>query len=598
MRDLSFDLQSLRAALRTGDVIPSRIAAEALRRIEDYPDPAVWITRLPNEAVMARAATLEADPKNRDLPLYGVPFAVKDNIDVVGLPTTAACPAFAYEPEESAPVVALLLEAGALLLGKTNLDQFATGLVGTRSPYGAPACVFDKRFISGGSSSGSAVAVAAGLVGFALGTDTAGSGRVPAAFNNIVGLKPTRGLLSTCGVLPACRSLDCVSIFAGTAADADEVAGIAEGFDAADPFSRTGPARAFPQAKIRFGVLGAKDREFDAEMQSLYDAAITRLAGIGGIPVEFDYAPFAAAGQLLYGGAYVAERYAAIKGFIADHEAEMDLTVREIILGAQAHSAADAFEAQYRLAALRGEAGTQWAKMDVMLLPTAPAQFTFEEVRADPIGRNAQLGHYTNFVNLLDCCAIALPAGFRHDGLAFGVTLIAPGFADRGLARLAARLQHAVAFGIGADRQRPLPQAPVMRPVPSDGKVSLFVVGAHLSGMALNGELTALGAEFDGAIRTAPDYRLFVLPHTVPPKPGLVRAPGTAGPGIEGEVWRLSAEAFGQFVSRIPSPLGIGKILLADGTQVCGFLCEACATADAQEITALGGWRAYIALGR
>jgi allophanate hydrolase len=328
-------------------------------------------------------------------------------------------------------------------------------------------------------------------------------------------------------------------------------------------------------------------------MGTLYDAAIARLTALGGTPSELDYTPFSKVAKLLYGGPYVAERYAAIKDFIATHEAEMDPIVRQIILGARKHSAADAFEAQYRLAALKRETDAQWEHMDVMLLPTATAQFTFEEMKADPINRNAALGRYTNFVNLLDCCAIAVPAGFRDSGLAFGVTLVAPAFADRALARLTARMQRSQAFGIGRDRNRQLPDAGETID-PPDGRVRLFVVGAHLSGMPLNRELIALGATLDRQTRTTSDYRFFVLPDTAPPKPGLVRAPGTSGPGIEGEVWRLSADAFGQFVSRIPSPLGIGKIFLADGTQVSGFLCEAHATSHAKEITALGGWRAYM----
>lgn len=586
---IAFDLQSL----RQGGLGPREIAAEALKRIAAYPDPAVWITRVPEADVIARAAALETDACAKALPLYGVPFAVKDNIDVTGLPTTAACPAFAYMPETTAPVVQRLLDAGAVLLGKTNLDQFATGLVGTRSPYGAPACVFDARYISGGSSSGSAVAVAAGLVSFALGTDTAGSGRVPAGFNNIVGLKPTRGLLSTRGVVPACRSLDCVSVFAGLARDAGEICEVARGFDSDDPFSREGPARAIP-ARFRFGVLAPHERDLEPDMQPLYDAAIARLAALGGEPVAFDYAPFAATAQLLYDGPWVAERHAAIKGFMEKNEAEMDPTVRGIIAGARAFSAADAFEGQYRLAALKRQTDAQWAGMELMLLPTAPAQYRFDQVSEDPVGRNAHLGRYTNFVNLLDCCAAAIPAGFRPNGLAFGVTLVAPGFADRALARLADRLQRARGFGLGRERSRAMPaSAPAVETGP-EALVSLFVVGAHLSGMPLNKELTGAGGVLLREARTAADYRLFVLPDTVPLKPGLLRAPGSAGPGIPGEVWVLGPEAFGAFVVRIPAPLGIGKVSLEDGTQVSGFLCEAHALEGAKEITAFGGWRHFM----
>ena len=572
---LSFDISSLRQS----GLSPRAIAAEALRRIAAYRDPAVWITRVSESAVMARAEALEADPLNRDLPLYGVPFAVKDNIDVSGLPTTAACPAFAYTPTQTAPVVQRLLDAGAILLGKTNLDQFATGLVGTRSPHGAPRCVFDERYISGGSSSGSAVAVAAGLCAFALGTDTAGSGRVPAGFNNIVGLKPSRGLLSTRGVVPACKSLDCVSIFAPSARDAAEIFRIAQGFDAEDVYTRPLTPRPLPPMGFRFGVLAAKDREMEPDMAPLYDAAIDRLVTLGGEAVEFDYAPFAAVAQLLYGGPWVAERYAAIKDFVDSREAAMDPTVGAIITGARSQTAADAFAGQYRLAALKREADAVWAGMDLMLLPTTPAQFTVEEVATDPIGRNARLGRYTNFVNLLDACAIAVPAGFRPNGLAFGVTLIAPAFADRALAALAGRFE----TGQPAPSEAP------------EGMVSLFVVGAHLTGMPLNRELTGAGGILLREIRTAPDYRFFALAGTVPPKPGLLRTPGRAGPGILGEVWALTPEAFGLFTAHIPAPLGIGKVALADGSLVSGFLCEAYAVEGAEDITAFGGWRAYLA---
>lgn len=592
-----FDIAGLRAGYRSGDFTPLDVAAESLRRIAAYSDPAVWIARVAQADVMARARALAADPSLVErLPLYGVPFAVKDNIDCAGLPTTAACPAFAYEPGRDASVVARLLAAGAIVMGKTNLDQFATGLVGTRSPYGAPRCVFDARYVSGGSSSGSAVAVAAGLVAFALGTDTAGSGRVPAAFNNIIGFKPTRGRLSMAGIVPACRSLDCVSVFSHTIGDALDVVRAAEGFEADDPFSRTATHRELPPGDFRFGVLAAADREFfgDVDAADLYDAAIARLAALGGHAVEIEFAPFRAAAALLYGGPWVAERMAAIKDFFARHAGEMDPTVRSIIGGADSRTAVEAFEGTYRLAALRQESEAQWARMDVLVLPTAPTIFTVEEVQADPIGCNSRLGLYTNFVNLLDCCAIAVPAGFRPDGLPFGVSLIGPGFCDSSLAALADRLQRAESFGMGLARDIALPEARTsVSGAGQDDRTALFVVGAHLTGMPLNHELRDLGAAFLRRARTAPDYRLFVLPNTTPPKPGLVRTPGQSAAGIEGELWSLSPNAFGRFVSRIPAPLGIGKVELEDGTAVNGFLCEAYAAKNATDITAYGGWRHY-----
>jgi allophanate hydrolase len=435
-------ISELQRAYRAGTATPTSVVQDVLARVAAYSDPAVWIARVPEADVMERAAQLTTNRSARSLPLYGIPFAVKDNIDVVGVATTAACPAFAYRPERSATVVEKLLAAGAILIGKTNLDQFATGLAGTRSPYGAPRCVFNADYISGGSSSGSAVAVAADLVPFSLGTDTAGSGRVPAAFNNLVGLKPTRGQVSTFGVVPACRSLDCVSIFTRNVPDAQMVLDVVQGFDEKDPYSRASEDYSFPEAGFRFGILSDEDRQFfgEHENEALYDEAIARLKVLGGEAVQIDYALFRAAAELLYQGPWVAERLAAIQDFFSSHAAEMDPTVRGIIAGAERFSAADAFAGQYRLTELRRATDKQWSGMDVFLLPTAPAQYTVEAINADPITLNARLGTYTNFVNLLDCCAVAIPAGFRRDGLAFGVTLIAPAFYDISLSNLAARM--------------------------------------------------------------------------------------------------------------------------------------------------------------
>jgi allophanate hydrolase len=579
MTDAPYTIAGLRETYASRRASTVEIARECLGRIVGYPDPAVWISRMPDEDVMARARALEAMRDRMDrFPLYGVPFAVKDNIDAAGLKTTAACPAFAYAPPEDSTVVARLLAAGAMLMGKTNLDQFATGLVGTRSPYGAPRSVFDSRYVSGGSSSGSAVAVAAGLVAFSLGTDTAGSGRVPAAFNNIVGLKPSRGLVSTKGVVPACRTLDCVSVFARNVADAEAVLDVAQGFDAADPYSRDAPRRNVRFEQLRLGVLAGSDREFFGDVSSagLYEMAIERMGKLGAIPVAIDWAPFREAGNLLYGGAWAAERLAAIQNFMAAHEDAMDPAVRAIISGARKFSAADAFEGQYRLAALRRAADEEWARIDALLLPTAPAQDTVDAVNADPIAMNARLGRYTNFVNLLDCCAIAVPAGFRANGLPFGVTFVAPAFSDNALAAVAARF-----LGQESSHRSATPVG-----------IPLFVVGAHLSGMPLNGELLKVGGHFERAAMTAAHYRLFVLPNTLPPKPGLISS--ARGARIAGEVWRLNPAAFGSFVAAISAPLGTGKIALEDGSTVSGFLCEQHATEGAKEITEFGGWRAYL----
>jgi allophanate hydrolase len=379
----------------------------------------------------------------RELPLFGIPFAIKDNIDLAGHPTTAGCPAYAYTPEHSATAVAKLIEAGAIPIGKTNLDQFATGLVGVRSPYGAPRCVFDDRYISGGSSSGSGVAVAAGLVSFALGTDTAGSGRVPAAFNNIVGLKPTRGRISAAGLVPACRSLDCISIFAGNTADTRRVLLVAEGADPADSWSRAVPkSRGFPApGPFRFGVPKASQLEFfgDLAAADLFAAALLSLEKLGGTPVEIDFAPFRETAQLLYGGAWVAERRAAIGPFYDANADAMDPVVRKIVAGADKLTAVDAFNGIYRLQDLRARTQTVWDAIDVMALPTTGTIYTVEQVQNDPITLNTNLGYYTNFMNLLDLAGLALPAGFRPNGLPFGITLAAPAFSDLALTSLGER---------------------------------------------------------------------------------------------------------------------------------------------------------------
>jgi len=545
-------------------------------------DP-TWITRLPREDVLARAE--EASRLPEPVPLRGLTFAIKDNIDLAGVPTTAACPDFGYTPGRSATVVERLAAAGAIPLGKTNLDQFATGLVGLRSPYGVPKNPFDPAYIPGGSSSGSAVAVAAGLCDFALGTDTAGSGRVPAAFNNLVGLKPTRGLLSTRGVVPACRSLDCVSIFTRTVAEAARVLEVAAAFDSEDSFSRVAtPPVADEPWPPRVGVPRPDQLEFFGNdgAAALFASAVDRWRALGATIVEIDYAPFRETARLLYEGPWVAERYAAIRGFIEVHPEALHPVTRKIIEGARGLTAVGAFEATYRLAALRRRAQVVWADIDVLLTPTAGTIYTVAEVEADPVRLNSNLGYYTNYMNLLDLCAIAVPAGFLPNGLPWGVTLVAPAFHDDRVLWLGAR------FG------GEMPPARVL--AAAGPSTCIAVCGAHLSGLPLNGQLTAFGARLVGATRTAPEYRLFALPNTTPPKPGLVRVgKGEGGGAIEVEVWELSTEAFGRFVAAIPAPLGIGTIALEDGTAVQGFLCESVATRGARDITGLGGWRAFLA---
>jgi allophanate hydrolase len=588
------DLATLRQGYVDGCWTPAGVLTALAERI-DQADPATFIARTPLAGLLEAAAALVARaPEPDSLPLWGIPFAVKDNIDATGLPTTAACPAFSYVPDRDAEVVARLRAAGAIMIGKTNLDQFATGLNGTRSPYGAPRCIFDSNYISGGSSSGSAVAVAAGLAAFALGTDTAGSGRVPAAFNNIVGIKPTPGLISTAGMVPACRSLDCVSIFAATVEDGAIVRRRAEGFDPADPFSRQAEQGALPSEGLRIGVLAPADRQFfgDCEAERLYGAAIERAVSLGGVAVEIDYAPFRETAALLYDGPWVAERLAAFESFGVSADA-LDPSVAAIMLGGRSVSAADAFRGQYRLAELRRRTEAEWDRIDVLLLPTAPTIYRVDEMLAEPIALNSRLGTYTNFFNLLGLSAIAVPAGFRSDGLPFGITLAAPSFHDEALVPIAAALHQAASSGAGLDRRFELPE-PAPK-TPSTDMLNLIVVGAHLSGMALNHELLALGGTLVRSAVTAPGYRLFVLPGVTPQKPGLVREHGFDGPGIAVEVWALPVEPFGRFVEAIPSPLGIGKVMLADGSAVSGFLAEPDALLGAEEITALGGWRAYIA---
>lgn len=576
-----------------GGLSPLDMVEEVIRRRDALPDRAVFITETPAEALRAAARAVMDGP--RDLPLWGIPFAVKDNIDVAGLPTTAACPAFAYDPAADSTVVARLRAAGAIVIGKTNLDQFATGLNGTRSPYGAPRSVFSADHVSGGSSSGSAVTVASGLCAFSLGTDTAGSGRVPAAFNNLVGIKPTPGLVPNTGVVPACRSVDVVTVFALSVPEGIAVRRVMEGYDPADPFSRPAQPAALPP-KLRIGVLAGAEREFygNTEVAALYDAAIDRARALGATIQPFDYAPFREAAALLYDGPWVAERLAAVEAFIETNADDFDPTVRKIIEGAKGRSAVQAFNGLYRLNALRQQVAPVWEAVDVLMLPTSPTTCTVAEMLADPIARNSQFGRYTNFANLMGLAAIAVPAGFGPSGLPAGVTLVGPGFSDDALARFAAALHAAAASGMGRDRSAMPPAAPL--PQLPDGWIPLAVVGAHLTGMPLNGELTGPGGIKLAETTTAPGYRLFALPGTVPPKPGLIHDPASTAPGITLEVWALPAAAFGQFVARIPAPLGIGKLTLADGSQVSGFLCEAHAVTGAEDITHHGGWRAYRAV--
>ncbi len=548
-------------------------------------------------------------------PLQGLRFAVKDNIDVAQWPTTAACPAFAYTPGEHATVVRKLLQAGASLVGKTNLDQFACGLNGTRSPYGPVPNAFDPAYVSGGSSAGSAVAVATGQVDFALGTDTAGSGRVPAGLNNIVGFKPSKGWLSTRGVVPAARTVDCVSVFARTVPSAWAAVLGASGFDEGDALSRPLSLQPEPFAPAcRVGVPMAPEFFGDAQSAAAWARAGQLLAALGVTLVPVDDSDLSEAADLLYGSALVAERYQAIQEFFDAHEDQVIEPVRSIIGAGRHYSAADLLAAQERLRQLARRIAPLWQDIDVLAVPTAPTHYRIDQMQADPVTLNRRLGRYTNFVNLLDYAAVSVPSSIREDGLPFGITLIAPAGSDAQLAHLAARYHARTGLTLGATAQTLSPQdaqwspfplaGHLARPMPQGARTSegepepwvrVAVVGAHLSGMPLNAQLTDRGARRLSCTRTAPDYRLFALPNTTPPKPGLLRgAPGT-GQAIELEVWEMPARHYGSFVALIPEPLGIGTLRLEDGSTVQGFLCEPLALEGATDISHYGGWRAYIA---
>ncbi len=557
-------------------VTPSDVIDEIWEKIIEWDDPAIFIHLPEKYELLALAAEVEAMPK--DLPLWGIPFVVKDNIDVGGWPTTAACPEFSQVPEADAEVVRLLRAAGAIPLGKGNLDQFATGLVGTRTPYGIARNAIDAEFLPGGSSSGSASSVAAGLCVFSLGTDTAGSGRVPAAFQELIGWKPTRGLLSNRGLVPACRSLDCISVFANTAADALLVAGVVGKYDAADAFSRVVTPTGAVGRSFRFGVPKVLDFAGDPDTPGLFLEAVKRMKALGGVAVEIDLTPFTEAAKLLYEGPWVAERWAAVGEFVELNPEAVFPVTRKILEASKGWDAASTFRAQYKLQEFAREAEGVWKQIDVLLLPTTPCLFTVAENLAEPYTTNATLGRYTNFMNLLDLSAVAMPVGRARSGRApWGVTIAAPAGWDAALLVLAGK------FG----GETMAPQA--------SGKISVLVCGAHLEGLPLHWQLADRGAVLREKTRTAPVYRMYAMPATgsIPPRPALIRDEA-AGTAIEVEVWELEPAAFGDFVSRIPGPLGIGKVLLESGEEVPGFIAEPRATDGAEEITRFGGWRAWI----
>jgi allophanate hydrolase len=584
------------AAHRAGAMTPAQTVARSFQRIRDHNDPAIFISLRDEKQALAEAEALSAkDPAL--LPLYGIPVAVKDNIDALDMPTTAACPAFAYSPTHDATAVARLRAAGAIIIGKTNLDQFATGLVGVRSPYGIPNNPMRADLIPGGSSSGSAVAVSAGMVPLALGTDTAGSGRVPAMLNNIVGLKPSLGLISTAGLVPACRTLDCISVFSLTVDDAMTALAAMAGPDGADPFSRNRPLAAmtaFPPS-LRLGVPRQGQLIFfgDKAAEKAYGDAIARWTALGASLVEFDLEPLYETARLLYEGPWVAERYLVIRDLLASSPEAIHPVTREITIAGARLTAADTFAALYRLQALRKISERAFVGIDALVLPTAPTAYSTAQVLANPVELNSRLGTYTNFVNLLDLCGLALPAAIRPDDIPFGITLLAPAGHDTQLASIG-RVFHAdTGLTMGA---RNLPQPPLATlPAGASGdEIAIAVVGAHLSGMVLNGELKALGGRLLEAALTTPDYRLYALA-TTPPKPGMLRVAAGAGSSIAVEVWTLSAAAFGKFVAAIPPPLSIGTVRLDDGRGVKGFIVEPADIDGARDISAFGGWRSFMA---
>ena len=572
-------------AVNSGQTTALAVIENTIARLAAYDShqPQAWISRADPAALRAAARAVDARiAAGEHLPLAGVPYAAKDNIDVAGMETTAACPAFAYRPERSATVIEKLEAAGAICVGKTNLDQFATGLVGTRSPYGIPRNVYNRDYVSGGSSSGSAVATAAGLVGFALGTDTAGSGRVPAAFNHLVGLKPSKGRWSTRGLVPACRTLDCITVFADRLEDAALVDSVLAGFDAEDAFSR--PLADVPIRGRRIGVPARAQRQFfgDVEAECLYDRALAALAR-GCELVEIDIDPLLEAAQLLYGGPWVAERTAAVAALLKSNPLAIDPVVREVIAPGGTMLATELWNGIYRLADLARGAEAMWGEVDALAFPTTGTTYRVAELLEAPVALNSNLGRYTNFVNLLDMAAVAVPAGARGNGTGFGITLVGPAHSDKGLIALAG--DYLASAG--------LPPLPPLDLGDRMDTVKLAVVGAHLEGMPLHWQLTSRGATFVGAFTTAPNYRLYAMADSVPPKPALVHS--ETGAAIALEVYELDMASFGSFVTEVPPPLAIGTVQLADGSSVKGFVAEPRALTGAEDITHLGGWRAYIA---
>ncbi|EEH67391.1 MULTISPECIES: allophanate hydrolase [Acinetobacter] len=560
------------------------------------PQDNAWISiatveQIEQQIQVLNELTKEAESLAKQFPLYGVPFAVKDNIDVAGFVTTAACKALTTVAAQDAETVRLLKQAGAIVVGKTNLDQFATGLVGTRSPFGAVTNSFKPEYVSGGSSSGSASVVARGFVPFALGTDTAGSGRVPAAFNNIVGLKPTKGRFSNRGLLPACKSLDCISIFALIVADADLVANVLEAYDPLDSYSRKHPKNvpAHFSSKLKFAIPEKLNFFGDEQAEKAFQQTIQLLESLNAEITKIDFSDFEQLAAQLYQGSWVAERTAAVEDLLKANSDAFDPTVLEIIKNGEKYSAVDAYNAEYLKQDLTRKIQQKLADFDALIVPTAPTIYTIEQLQQNPIEYNAHLGTYTNFTNLADLSALALPAGFRADHLPFGITLIATAWHDAALVHFGKAWQNYLALKLGAlDKTLPLSSA---TPI-SQHHIRVAVVGAHLTGMPLNFQLTTRDAVHIETTKTSKNYALYALNGTVPPKPGLARQQD--GQSIIVELWDVPTARFGEFVAEIPTPLGMGNVELEDGRWVKGFICEPYGIDDAENISHFGGWRAYI----
>ena len=588
MKMPSLQISALLDAYRSGSLTVEAVMEHCMREAERIA-PEAWIHRLSDDEIAPYLEVLKNEsPDTR--PLYGIPFAIKDNIDLADVPTTAACPAFSYVPEASAFVVQRLIDAGAIPIGKTNMDQFATGLVGTRSPYGACPNAFDPEYISGGSSSGSAVAVAEGCCSFSLGTDTAGSGRVPAAFNNLIGLKPSKGLLSCTGVIPACRSLDCISVFALDASDAQAVLDVAAAFDAADPYARELMQTPVSSECFTFGVPKPEQLNFfgNTDYEHAFAESIALLQKAGGQKVEIDFQPFIDAANLLYSGPWVNERHAAVGHFIETHGDEVLETTRNIIRSGLDYSAPEVFKAMYTLQSLKRTADDVMRSIDVLVTPTVGTCYTTEAVNADPIQLNTNLGYYTNYMNLLDYAAIAVPTVMTRP-IPFGITLVSFAGSDAKLLALASRLHETSDLSIGKSAHKPVSFQPLLK----TDQVDLAVCGAHLKGYPLHYQLEALGAEFVEEAHTAPEYRMYAFTSNGTAKPGLIRDSKIGGP-IRVEIYRMDHAAFGQFVKSIPAPLGIGKLALVDGRTVCGFIAEPTVMDIGEEITHLGDWRKHV----